>query len=59
MYVSRACGGRTPDHFGVYIYAVGGVQAPTDAFRAFRGRLPTSDALRRRGGLAEASVQAG
>jgi peptidyl-dipeptidase Dcp len=41
-----------------HIYAAGGSRDPGDAYRAFRGRLPTPDALLRRRGLsdAEASV---
>jgi peptidyl-dipeptidase Dcp len=41
-----------------YIYAAGGVQAPAEAYTAFRGRLPTSDALLRRRGLIEAPTRA-
>jgi peptidyl-dipeptidase Dcp len=41
-----------------HIYAAGGSRDPEDAYRAFRGRLPTPDALLRKRGLsdAEASV---
>jgi peptidyl-dipeptidase Dcp len=35
-----------------FIYAAGGSQDPADAYRAFRGRLPTPEALLRRRGLA-------
>jgi peptidyl-dipeptidase Dcp len=34
------------------IYAAGGLQEPADAYKAFRGRLPTADALLRKRGLA-------
>ena len=36
-----------------YIYAAGGSRAPDEAYKAFRGRLPTEDALLRRRGLAD------
>jgi peptidyl-dipeptidase Dcp len=39
-----------------YIYAAGGSQDPADAYRAFRGRLPTPEALLRRRGLAPDQV---
>jgi peptidyl-dipeptidase Dcp len=45
---------RLRDH----IYAAGGTQAPAEAYTAFRGRLPTSDALLRRRGLADAPTEA-
>jgi peptidyl-dipeptidase Dcp len=35
------------------IYAAGGSQDPADAYRAFRGRLPSADALLRKRGFAE------
>jgi len=35
------------------IYAAGGAQDPADAYRAFRGRLPSADALLRKRGFAE------
>jgi peptidyl-dipeptidase Dcp len=35
------------------IYAAGGSRDPADAYTAFRGRLPTADALLRRRGLVE------
>jgi len=38
------------------IYAAGGVRDPADAYRAFRGRLPSADALLRKRGLAEPLV---
>jgi peptidyl-dipeptidase Dcp len=37
-----------------HIYAAGGSRDPEDAYRAFRGRLPTVDALLRKRGLADA-----
>jgi len=36
------------------IYAAGGRQDPTDAYKAFRGRLPSADALLRKRGFAAA-----
>jgi len=36
-----------------YIYAAGGSRAPDEAYKAFRGRLPSEDALLRRRGLAD------
>jgi peptidyl-dipeptidase Dcp len=35
-----------------YIYAAGGTQDPADAYKAFRGRLPTAQALLEKRGLA-------
>jgi peptidyl-dipeptidase Dcp len=35
------------------IYAAGGSQDPADAYKAFRGRLPSADALLRKRGFAE------
>ena len=35
-----------------YIYAAGGTQDPADAYKAFRGRLPTPQALLEKRGLA-------
>jgi peptidyl-dipeptidase Dcp len=35
------------------IYAAGGKQDPTEAYKAFRGRLPSADALLRKRGFAE------
>ena len=35
------------------IYAAGGARDPADAYKAFRGRLPSADALLRKRGLAE------
>ncbi len=37
------------------IYAAGGSRDPADAYTAFRGRLPTADALLRKRGFAEAA----
>ena len=40
-----------------HIYSAGGTRDPADAYRAFRGRLPTADALlRKRGLVAEAAA---
>ncbi len=33
------------------IYAAGGAQEPADAYKAFRGRLPSADALLRKRGF--------
>jgi peptidyl-dipeptidase Dcp len=38
------------------IYAAGGAQDPVDAYKAFRGRLPSAEALLRKRGLAEIPV---
>ena len=38
------------------ILAAGGSRDPGDAYRAFRGRLPTADALLRKRGFAEAAA---
>ena len=38
-----------------FIYSAGGKREPDDAYIAFRGRLPTPDALLRKRGLAEAA----
>ncbi len=38
------------------IYAAGGSQDPADAYKAFRGRLPSAEALLRKRGFAEAAV---
>ncbi len=38
------------------IYAAGGSREPADAYKAFRGRLPSPDALLRKRGLADAAV---
>ncbi len=37
------------------IYAAGGSQDPADAYKAFRGRLPSADALLRKRGFADAA----
>lgn len=39
-----------------YIYAAGGRREPADAYIAFRGRLPSADALLRKRGLLEVSA---
>ena len=36
----------------LYIYSAGGRQDPADAYKAFRGRMPTMDALLKKRGLA-------
>jgi peptidyl-dipeptidase Dcp len=38
-----------------FIYAAGGSRDPADAYKAFRGRLPSADALLRKRGFAEAA----
>ncbi len=38
------------------IYAAGGSQDPADAYRAFRGRLPTAEALLRKRGFTDAAT---
>jgi len=38
------------------IYAAGGAQDPAEAYKAFRGRLPSADALLRKRGFAPAAV---
>ncbi len=38
------------------IYAAGGARDPADAYKAFRGRLPSPEALLRKRGLADAGV---
>jgi peptidyl-dipeptidase Dcp len=38
------------------IYAAGGAQDPADAYKAFRGRLPSPQALLRKRGLADAPM---
>jgi peptidyl-dipeptidase Dcp len=38
------------------IYAAGGTQDPVDAYKAFRGRLPSPDALLRKRGLADTGM---
>jgi peptidyl-dipeptidase Dcp len=40
------------------IYAAGGSRDPADAYKAFRGRLPSPDAVLRKRGLAEATPAA-
>ena len=39
-----------------YIYSAGGSRAPEAAYTAFRGRLPTEEALLRRRGLLDAAT---
>ena len=39
-----------------YVYSAGGSRAPDEAYRAFRGRLPTEEALLRRRGLLETAT---
>ena len=40
---------RLKDH----IYAAGGAQEPSEAYKAFRGRMPTVDPLLKKRGLVE------
>jgi len=46
----------TAERLHRYIYSAGGSRTPDEAYTAFRGRLPTADALLRRRGLADAAV---
>jgi peptidyl-dipeptidase Dcp len=39
-----------------YIYGAGNLRDPEEAYKAFRGRLPTVDALLKKRGLADAAV---
>jgi peptidyl-dipeptidase Dcp len=48
--------GRTADRLLRYVYSAGGSRAPDEAYKAFRGRLPTEEALLRRRGLIEAAT---
>ena len=41
-----------------FIYSAGGARDPAEAYKAFRGRLPSADALLRKRGFAEASAPA-
>ncbi len=43
----------TAERLRTHIYAAGGSQDPADAYRGFRGRMPTPEALIRRRGLIE------
>ena len=38
------------------IYAAGGTRDPAEAYKAFRGRLPSAQALLRKRGFAETAV---
>jgi peptidyl-dipeptidase Dcp len=40
------------------IYSAGGAREPADAYRAFRGRLPSPEALLRKRGLADPATAA-
>ncbi|WP_375461744.1 M3 family metallopeptidase [uncultured Enterovirga sp.] len=42
-----------------YVYSAGDLRDPEDAYRAFRGRLPSPDALLRQRGLAPVRTQGG
>jgi peptidyl-dipeptidase Dcp len=46
----------TAERLQRYIYSAGGSRTPDDAYKAFRGRLPTEEALLRRRGLADADA---
>jgi peptidyl-dipeptidase Dcp len=39
-----------------HVYSAGGSRDPEELYKAFRGRLPTPEALLRRRGFADASV---
>jgi len=41
-----------------FIYSAGGARDPAEAYKAFRGRLPSADALLRKRGFAEADATA-
>jgi peptidyl-dipeptidase Dcp len=41
-----------------FIYSAGGARDPAEAYKAFRGRLPSADALLRKRGFAEAGAPA-
>ena len=41
-----------------YIYAAGGARDPAEAYKTFRGRLPSADALLRKRGFAEPATAA-
>jgi peptidyl-dipeptidase Dcp len=43
----------TADRLYRHIYSAGGSRTPDEAYKAFRGRLPTEDALLKRRGLAD------
>jgi peptidyl-dipeptidase Dcp len=43
----------TAERLHRHIYSAGGSRAPEEAYKAFRGRLPTEDALLKRRGLAD------
>ena len=46
----------TADRLYRFIYSAGGSRTPDDAYKAFRGRLPTEEALLERRGLADAAA---
>ena len=46
----------TAERLHRYIYSAGGSRTPDEAYKAFRGRLPTEEALLRRRGLADAAA---
>jgi peptidyl-dipeptidase Dcp len=39
-----------------YVYSAGNLRDPADAYKAFRGRLPTVDALLKKRGLDDVAV---
>jgi peptidyl-dipeptidase Dcp len=41
-----------------FVYSAGNLREPAEAYRSFRGRLPTVDALLKKRGLADAAVKA-
>jgi peptidyl-dipeptidase Dcp len=41
-----------------FIYSAGGARDPAEAYKAFRGRLPSADALLRKRGFADAESAA-
>jgi peptidyl-dipeptidase Dcp len=41
-----------------YVYSAGNLRDPADAYKAFRGRLPTVDALLKKRGFVDAGTSA-
>ena len=40
-----------------YVYSAGNLREPAEAYKSFRGRLPTVDALLKKRGLVDAAVK--
>jgi peptidyl-dipeptidase Dcp len=47
---------KTAERLYRHIYSAGGSRTPDEAYKAFRGRLPTEDALLKRRGLVDAAA---